>query len=102
MITNLFPPNEKHGLVSQLRRASISVCSNLAEGASRTSKKEQARFSSIAYGSLMEIVNQLIIAVDLGFFEEVKMLKMKGKLSLLSKQIINFRKSQLKSDQALD
>jgi len=68
-ITAGFPLDEKFGLSSQLRRAAISVSSNIAEGSTRWSKSDQARFYQIAFGSLMEVLNQLILASDLGFFD---------------------------------
>jgi four helix bundle protein len=57
LLTKTCPKNETHGLVSQLRRVAISISSNLAEGASRKTKKDQARCSAMAYGSLMEKVD---------------------------------------------
>jgi four helix bundle protein len=68
--TNSFPIDEKFGLTSQLRRAAISVGSNIAEGAGRKTLKNQCQFYIMAYGSLMEVLNQLIISVDLGFLDE--------------------------------
>lgn len=65
MISNDFPKEEKFGLTSQIRRASISISSNIAEGSSRKSSKEQARYTEIAYGSLLEVLSQLILANDL-------------------------------------
>jgi four helix bundle protein len=50
----LFPSSERHGLTSQLQRAAVSVMSNIAEGSARTSRKDQAHFSQLAYSSLME------------------------------------------------
>lgn len=61
-ITSTFPKEEVYGLASQLRRAAVSVSSNLAEGSGRTSKAEFARYVEIAYGSLMESVSQLCIS----------------------------------------
>ncbi|NLD36786.1 MAG: four helix bundle protein [Desulfatiglans sp.] len=58
----LFPPDERFGLTSQLKRSSISVASNIAEGSGRSSDKDFARFIEIAYGSLMEAVCQCMIA----------------------------------------
>ena len=95
ILTNTYPEIETFGLVSQMRRSAISVSSNLAEGTTRTSKKEQARFSNIAYSSLMEIINQLIISVDLTYINEEKFIQMKPRLTLLSNQINKLRKSQL-------
>jgi hypothetical protein len=59
--TNSFSSEEKFGLTSQLRRAAISVGSNIAEGAGRETVKNQCQFYVMAYGSLMEVLNQLII-----------------------------------------
>jgi four helix bundle protein len=64
-----FPKNEQFGLVAQLRRAAVSVPSNLAEGAARKSKKEFLHFASISRASLSEIETQLIIATNLGFID---------------------------------
>lgn len=75
--TSKFPDSEKFGLISQLRRASISICSNLAEGSARQSYKDKAHFTTIAYGSVIEVLNQLIIAAELNFLplEEYKDLR---------------------------
>jgi len=66
-ITRGFPKEEQFGLISQLRRAVVSITSNIAEGFSRSSYKEKSQFYSIALGSLTEVQNQLIIARDLGY-----------------------------------
>ena len=65
-LTRLLPRDEQFGLVSQLRRAAISVSSNIAEGHARQGR-EFRRFLSIARGSLAEAVSQLLLAVELGF-----------------------------------
>jgi len=65
--TSDFPEKERFGLVSQMRRAAISVASNIAEGTSRKTAKDQAHFSTIAYGSAIELLNQLIITNDLNY-----------------------------------
>lgn len=66
-LTKGFPPEERFGLTNQLRRASVSVSSNIAECNSRLSPKDRARFFQIAFSSLMEVLNQLILANDLQF-----------------------------------
>lgn len=66
-ITNAFPAEERFGLSQQLRRASVSIPSNIAEGASRNGDKEFHQFINIARGSLSEVDTQLDIAVRLGY-----------------------------------
>ena len=75
-ITSKFPKSEKFGLTNQLRRASVSLPSNIAEGSSRQSNKYFSRFLQIALGSAYEIETQLLIAFDLNFVnkEELDML----------------------------
>jgi four helix bundle protein len=63
--TQTFPRSELFGITNQLRRAAISIASNISEGSGRKHNKEKAQFYRIAYGSLMEVLNQLIIAKDL-------------------------------------
>ena len=64
-ITKKFPKEEQFGLVNQIRRAVVSITSNIAEGFSRNSYKEKSQFYSMALGSLTEVQNQLLIARDL-------------------------------------
>ncbi|MEW6702910.1 MAG: four helix bundle protein, partial [Bacteroidota bacterium] len=66
-ITDAFPREERYCLVDQIRRAMISVVSNLAEGSSRISSKDHAHFTNLAYSILMEVLNQLYIANDLKY-----------------------------------
>jgi len=66
-LTNKFPEEEKFGLVSQMRRASISIPCNIAEGAARQGKKEFKNFLSMAQGSLSELDTQLELAILLGY-----------------------------------
>lgn len=66
-LTQSFPASENFGLTSQLRRASISLPSNIAEGSSRGSTKDFIRFLNIASGSLAEIETQLVIAERIGY-----------------------------------
>ncbi len=61
-LTDRFPDSEKFGLVNQIRRAGVSVSSNIAEGSGCISPKNQARFYEIAYSSLMEVASQMFLA----------------------------------------
>jgi four helix bundle protein len=65
--TKDFPADERFGLISQMRRASISIASNIAEGSARKTAKDQAHFSTVAYSSTIELLNDLIISSDLGY-----------------------------------
>ena len=66
-VTNTFPPDERFGLTNQLRRAAVSVPSNIAEGKGRLSEAELVRFIGIARGSILELQTQLDIASMLGY-----------------------------------
>ena len=71
-VTQQFPSEERYGLTNQLRRASVSVPSNIAEGQARFSQKEFHHFLSMARGSLVEIETQLLIARDLKYLQPAK------------------------------
>lgn len=62
-----FPSDEVYGLVSQMRRAAVSITSNIAEGFSRTTYADKAHFYAMSHGSLTEIQNQLLIARDVNY-----------------------------------
>ena len=68
--TKKFPADERFGMISQMRRAAVSVASNIAEGTSRKTPKDQSHFSVIAYSSTIELLNDLILSVDLEFIAE--------------------------------
>lgn len=82
-----FPKFEKYSLCDQLRRAVVSVPSNIAEGSGRKSLKEQIRFLEIAYGSLMETFNQLMIAIDLTYITEESVEAIKPRIDAVAKMI---------------
>ena len=91
--TSNFPENERFGLIAQLRRASISIPSNIAEGASRKTNKDFSRFLSISLGSCYEIETQLLISNDLGFLSNDGLLKLQEKLNQIIKMMSKFNSS---------
>ena len=82
-----FPKFEKYALCDQIRRAVVSVPSNIAEGSGRKSLKEQIRFLEISYGSLMETFNQLLIAIDLTYITEESVEAIKPRIDAVAKMI---------------
>lgn len=64
-LTSKFPKDEKYGLTSQLRRASVSICLNIAEGSARQTNKDKAHFTTMAFSSAVKVLNQLIISKEL-------------------------------------
>lgn len=90
-VTADFPTEEKFGLTNQLRRASISILSNIAEGSSRNSQKDFARFLEIDIGSAYEIETQLLIASDLGFLKEVDLNSLTADIEEIIKMTSRFR-----------
>jgi len=94
-LTKTFPSTEKFGLVSQVNRAAISVVSNLAEGSGRISLKDQAHFTQISYGSLMEVACQLEISKELGFIDENSWNSVNDKMKAVADKLSALRRSQL-------
>ncbi|MDF2831089.1 four helix bundle protein [Chryseobacterium indoltheticum] len=86
-LTNDFPKNEMYGLISQIRRASISIPSNIAEGNSRRSVADYLQFLKIARGSCAEVETQLIIAQNLKFLNEEHYLKLNQGIIEISKML---------------
>jgi four helix bundle protein len=95
LLTIKFPKNEKFGIVSQLQRAAVSVSSNIAEGSSRTSGKDQGYFLQMAYSSLMECLSQLILAYDLEFINESELIETREKIEEISNLLNAYRKAIL-------
>ena len=84
-LTKNFPREEQFGLTNQVRRAVISITSNIAEGFSRNSYKEKSQFYSMALGSLSEVQNQLLIARDLGYITQSEFTKLANQTITISK-----------------
>lgn len=85
--TEAFPKDEIYGLISQIRRAAVSIPSNIAEGNSRRSKPDYLQFLKIARGSCAEIETQLIISKNLGFLNEDDYLKLNQQIIEISKML---------------
>ena len=95
-ILDKFPKFEKYALCDQIRRAVVSVPSNIAEGSGRFSVKEQIHFLEIAYGSLMETYNQLLIAIDLSYINKESVSTIKPNIDAVAQMINGLRISSRK------
>lgn len=93
-----FPKEEMYGLVSQIRRASVSVPSNIAEGATRQSNKEFLQFLFIALGSLSEVDTQLIIAEKLGYIDKSRFDELIEQNNEIARMIQGLIKSKKRRD----
>lgn len=87
------PDNEKYGLTSQIKRCSVSIASNIAEGAGRNSNKEFKHFLSIANGSSYELYTQLILVYELNLIEKNKIENILSLIIEIQKMIYSFQKS---------
>lgn len=90
-VTSSFPKSEKYGITSQLNRAAISVPSNIAEGSSRTSNKDFARFLEIAIGSLFEIETQVLLCQEFGLINEANKVEIIEIVIALQKRLTIFK-----------
>ena len=93
LITEKFPQSEKFGLVDQLRRAAVSVPSNIAEGYGRNSSKERKQFISLARGSAAEVEAQLTVSRELGFVTSLDSTKAEQLVTEVLKMLTGLRKS---------
>lgn len=94
LTTRKFPQREVYGLTSQCNRAAISVAANLAEGCSRQSRKDQAHFSEIAYGSLMELACLFILSSDIGILSVDSEKGLRRSIEEVSAQLNALHRSQ--------
>ena len=94
--TKHFPADEKFGMISQMRRAAISIASNIAEGTSRKTSKDQSHFSTVSYSSTIELLKDLIISNDLGFITPDLYNIGREKIERQTMLIAGLRKSQQK------
>jgi four helix bundle protein len=95
-----FPSSEKYGLVSQMRRASVSILSNIAEGNSRFKSKDRARFFEVAFSSTVELQAQIVLCFELKFIQEVDFQKLVNMTQEITKMLNGLHKHQLKNQSA--
>ena len=91
-----YPKEEQYALCDQIRRAAISITSNIAEGMSRYSEKEKVHFLEIAYASMMEVESQLDISVDLGYITANQFAETEEKINIIGKQLSALRAKYIK------
>ncbi len=91
-VTQKFPKEEIYGLSLQMRRAAISIPSNISEGAARNSRKEYIHYLYYSLGSLAELETQIIIAVELGYLEGSD--NINEEIKMLRRKLLNFMKYQ--------
>lgn len=92
-LTKLFPSDELFGLTNQMRRASISISSNIAEGSGKTTKADQTNFYKIAYSSMMELLNQLIISKDLDYINDGTLSNIRELIDSIASKLSGLRNS---------
>ena len=95
-LTKSFPAEERFGLTPQLRRAAVSISANLAEGTSRTTDKDFARFVEIAYGSLMETVSEATIAQQQSLITPEQFSELRQQADKLARMLSGLRSSLLR------
>ena len=94
-VTKDFPDAEKFGMTNQLRRAAVSIPNNLAEGSGRTSAKDKAKFTQIAFGSLMECLNLIILSNKLHYLDDDIIGSLRNNIDIIAKKLSNLRRTQL-------
>lgn len=92
IITRLFPDEERFGLTSQMRRAAVSIPSNIAEGCGFDSDKQVNRFLEIAVGSTCELETQLYLSFDLGYINQELLQSLRKDLIEVRKLILGFKR----------
>jgi len=96
-VTKEFPKEEKYGLIDQMRRAAVSITSNIAEGFSRNTTKDKYQFYTMALGSLLELQSQLLISKDLKYFDNQNFHQISEQTILVRKLLLGLRKIKFKN-----
>lgn len=97
-LTADFPADERYGLVQQLKRAAISVPTNIAEGSKRLTRRDYVRFLNVAEGSLREVEYLLYLSLDLGFGERIAITDLLADIALTSRMLASFRSAVQRAD----
>ena len=92
-----FPKEETYSLCDQLRRAVVSISSNIAEGMGRFSVKEQIHFIEIAFGSLYELMCQIELSKDLGYITDLKFVEIERSVTSIAKMLSGLRAKRIKA-----
>jgi four helix bundle protein len=96
LATKDFPKNELYGIVSQIRRAGVSIPANIAEGSARTGKKESLHFLSISIGSSSELATLLLISKKVHYLDENQYNSLSMQLNSISRMLTGLKKSIMK------
>lgn len=96
-LLKFYPTDERFALCDQMRRAVVSVTSNIAEGTGRSTYKEKLRFLEMAYGSLLELFSQFQVSFDLGYINEVQYLEMRNLIIHVAQPLSGLRSSYQRS-----
>ncbi|HLR37629.1 MAG TPA: four helix bundle protein [Chitinophagaceae bacterium] len=92
IVSKNFPDEEKFGLTSQIRRSAMSISANIAEGSSRKTDKDKARFINVAYSSAIEVLNYLILSKDLEWLKKEEYIELREKIEKITNQLNSFYK----------
>lgn len=101
-LTESYPDSEKFGIVSQIRRSSVSICANIAEGSGRNTEKEFLNFLKISRGSSFETETLIILSFDLGYLSETNFDEMIKKTNEIQRMLHGLIKSFGKTKVGLD
>lgn len=93
LVTRQFPKEEMYGLTNQMRRCSVSIPSNIAEGCGRGTDKQLAQFLDIAHGSSCELETQIMLGKELGVINESNLNELVFKIHEIQKMVIGFKNS---------
>ncbi|MDN3204676.1 four helix bundle protein [Algoriphagus sediminis] len=100
-LTLNFPKNERFELISQIRRSSSSIATNLAEGSGRASLKDQAHFTNISFASALETIDHLSYALDMKYIENQQYEQLRNNLDIIIKKLNALYKYQINSSKDL-